>query len=462
MRMNVLSRRPVSRRTIVYIGIALGLLALGRLLSTRAPPSTPAATSSGVQASLSSSAPAPAPTLRRPPSSVATLGVLTDRPQADLDAIIDRDALAGLIVPKYCGDERACDAVRATLRDPHAARLQIMAASDWNFGRFDVDATAGDLSLAERASIRQRSRVVVVSVATATSRQQVAVRAAFAAAAAIAERIEGLVHDPLLSRVETSRAFATHAVIAPLEASAFRRDRVELLYEAKADGVVRVLTAGLSRWGVPDVEAAQVPAMVRQRVAEIVLAVGAAIADAAGAGPWVLSRDDIGRARGRDYPADAGLPPLAPVAIDLVSVHPEAGDPNDFIARIEPPAGDGPMGYIDLAERFFGPLFDPSPEGDETSERQAEAQRQLPSSLARWSSSLGNGAKLLIRLPFAIPGDAGVESMWVEVTHYDARTVTGKLVDEPLGATDVALGDSVTRPRGQVEAVRLTVTAEAH
>ena len=42
----------------------------------------------------------------------------------------------------------------------------------------------------------------------------------------------------------------------------------------------------------------------------------------------------------------------------------------------------------------------------------------------------------------------------VEVTVYDARTVTGTLVDEPLGATNVSQGSKVTRPREDVEDLR--------
>ena len=452
----------MSRRTSLYIGIALALVILGRLLSTW----TPAATPPGVSLSPSSSshsndsaagsspvAPPPA-TLRRPSPSVAVLGVLTDRPRADLDALVRRDRMAALVAPAYCGDEASCAAVRTVLDDPDATTLQVIDASDWNLGRVDVDAGAASLSPADRASLSKRARVVVVRVATATSPRQLAVRTAFAAAAAISMACDGLVHDPLLARVETSRAFAAHAVTEPLEASAFRRDRVELLYEPKEEGVVRVLTAGLSRWGAPDVEAARVPMAARERLAEIVLAVARALADGAERGPVTLSRDDIGRARGWAYPADAGLPPLAPVTIELASVRPEAGDPNDFIARIEPPESDGPMGYLDLAERFFGPLLLSPPEPDPTHEHRAEAQRKLARSLVRWGSSRAHGDKLLVQLPFAIPGDAGVESMWVEVTRYDARTVTGTLLNEPLGATDVTRGETITRPREQVEDVR--------
>jgi Uncharacterized protein conserved in bacteria (DUF2314) len=382
-----------------------------------------------------------------------TLGILTGRPESDLYPLVTREAVAEIVSPSYCGDGETCDAVRATLRDTEATTLELMRAADW--GGIDADASAASLSPAERASIPSRSRVVVITVAAATSPRQMPVRAAFAAAAAIAAKIDGLVHDPLLARLETWREFTTHVVTTPLDASAFRRDRIELLYEPKQPGVDRVLTAGLSRWGAPDVEAARVPTAARERVAEIVLAVAGAVADGAMAGRCELSRDDVGRARGQDYPTDADLPPVSPIGIDLVSMHPEAGDPNDFIARIEPAGGDGPLGYVDLAERFFGPLLTAPPPAEGLDES-ARLQRELAATLARWDSTRASGARLLVRLPFSIPGDAGVESMWVEVSAYDARTVTGKLVDEPLGATDVARGDLLTRPRSQVEDVRVS------
>jgi hypothetical protein len=445
----------MSRRTLVYLGTAALLVVLGRLLSTKTQVPLAPANGRSEEAETSSSSegrPTRGSRLRRPPSSIATFGVFSDRSEAELESSIDRDALATRVAGKLCGNDGACDAVRSTLRDEHATALRLTTAAEWTQGRIDLDALGDKLTPAERASISRRSHVVVVSVATATSPRQLAVRAGVAAAAAIAEAMGGLVHDPLLLRLETPREFALHAVTAPLEECAFRRDRIELLYEPKGEGVVRVLTAGLSRWGAPDVEAARVPVAAQEWVAEIVLAVAEATACATEPAPLMLSRDDVGRARGRDYPADAGLPPLARVAIDLASVHPEAGDPNDFMARIDPPAGDGPMGYLDLAERFFGPLLTPSPEM--MAKRRAEAQRRLGPTLARWGSPGADGGRLIVQLPFSIPGDAGVESMWVELTRYDARTVTGRLIDQPLGATDVSRGDEVTRRREDVEDLR--------
>jgi uncharacterized protein YegJ (DUF2314 family) len=110
---------------------------------------------------------------------------------------------------------------------------------------------------------------------------------------------------------------------------------------------------------------------------------------------------------------------------------------------------------VDLAERFFGPILAASPDSDVLASRRGKAQARLAAALTTWEAQKTTGAKLMVLLPFPIPGDAGVESMWIDVTRSDARTVTGKVVDDPLGATDVKHGDEVTRPRTQVEDVEL-------
>jgi hypothetical protein len=198
-----------------------------------------------------------------------------------------------------------------------------------------------------------------------------------------------------------------------------------------------------------------VPTAATPRMAEVVLAVAQAIADGATTQPLVLSRDDVARARGQAYPADAGLPAVKPVEVDVVTAHPENGDPNDFMARIVPSGGEGPIGYVDLAERFFGPILAASPGEDVLAERRGKAQGKLAGAVSTWNAQRESGARLLVLLPFPIPGDAGTESMWLDVTKADAKTVTGKVMDEPLGATDVKRGDEVTRPRTQVEDVEL-------
>jgi len=455
----------VSQRTLFYcLAIAVAVLAVARLVA-QWPSSTPAGTlsaASAPSAATSSAAarrmePPPPPSasatlpVRRPASSVAEFGVLTDRTEDALAPVIDRAWLGQQLTADLCGDRTSCDAVRSTLDDDAQTTLQILDASTWSLDQADMDASARGLSAAERARVRTLPRVVVVHVVTPIGPRALALRAAIAAAAAIAREVRGVVWDQLLARFENARAFASHAVTAPLASSVFRRDRVEVLYQPKGEGLVRVLTAGLSRWGAPDVEVAAVPTPVGPRMAEVVLAVAEAIAAGETTQPLMLSRSDLERARGEAYALDAGFPAPVSIEVDVVTAHPENGDPNDFMARIVPPAGEGPIGYVDLAERFFGPVLAASPGDEVLRARRERAQTKLEEALGRWKARKGNGAKVRVLLPFAIPGNGGVESMWVEVTKVDARTVTGILADEPLGATDVKRGDEVTRPRTQVE-----------
>lgn len=283
------------RRRLAYIGIAVALLVAGRFLSTPkaiapTPPSAPVA-------SRAPEEPSAAP-LKHPPSSVSELGVVSLRPESELRELADRDRVASLVQPAHCGNADACDAVRAALRDERSTHLEVVGAADWVLDRAGIDAGMSD----------KGAHVFVVHVATATGARQIALRASFAAAAAVAAKIDGRVHDPVLARVESARDFSFHAVTEPLGAPVFRRDRIELLYEPKQAGSVRLLTAGLSRWGAPDVEAASVPVADKDRAGAIVLETAESIAN--------------------------GQRPRAPVA----SVHPEAGDPNDFMARVTVPA----------------------------------------------------------------------------------------------------------------------------
>jgi hypothetical protein len=241
----------------------------------------------------------------------------------------------------------------------------------------------------------------------------------------------------------------------------------------RGEGVVRLLTAGLERFGAPDVEVANAPLAASDKTAQLLTAVAAAIADGARSTTLLLARADLARApnaapapaaaASRTKEDDASSPP---VEIHLIAVHPESGDPNDFIARIEPPAGEGAMATLELLESLFGPILAVAPDEATLGAQHERAQRALGSLLARWQETREarrqdareagkTDGRLLVRLPFAIAGDAGFESMWVEITGYGAATVTGVVVDEPIAATDVLRGDRVTRARTEVEDVRV-------
>jgi hypothetical protein len=394
--------------------------------------------------------------LRAPSQALAELGVVTDRGEAALADFADRARVAALVRAEDCGDDTACSAVREILSDERSTTLRVVPVAEgspgWSTG---LDAGMRDLSPAERARLRKAAFVVTVRVATPASARALALRSAWAAAGAIAAAVDGWVDDALLGRLENAKSFRKHAVTEPLDASAFRADRIQVLYEPRSEGVVRLLTAGLERFGAPDVEIANAPLAASARASQWLTAVAGAVADGARTGRVTVRAADLERAGA--HAAAAAVTDGGAIEAHLVSVHPEAGDPNDFIARIEPPGGESALGTLALLEAVFGPVLDAPPDEATQAAGRERAQRALAEALGHWTDTRGGGNKdgkrLLVRLPFPIPGDVGFEAMWVEVTSYATDTVTGTVVDEPI-ATDVARGDRVTRPRTEVEDVR--------
>jgi hypothetical protein len=394
--------------------------------------------------------------LRRPPAAVAELGVLTRRTEIHLDP----GSLAERVTPAACGETPACDAVRATLADGHATTLRIVATNEWEGARFVPDAGKGrgarDAGASRLPSLREWPTALVVHVAVAPSKRQLALRAAFAAAVTLAADFDGWVVDPVLGRTEDARTFAGHAVTEPLDAPVFRADRIRVVEEPAGDDVVRLRTAGLARWGAPEVEALAVPIAARAALTDVVLGVAAAVANGADASPVAVSRANIEEAAGRPA-ADAGSldgSAVASLPIALVSVAdapPDVPGASDFVARIEPERGEGPLAYLELGERFFGTVLAATNEDAQAPSGTAE---RLAAALDRAGAPDATSGKVFVRMPFEIPG-GGHESLWVEVTRHDARTLTGRIADDPLAATDVARGDEVTRPRSDVLDVRL-------
>jgi hypothetical protein len=285
-----------------------------------------------------------------------------------------------------------------------------------------------------------------------------ALRTGSAIAATLARELRGLVHDPVLGRVESAKDFAKHAVVEPLGISTFRKDRVGVVYEPKSDGMNRLVTAGLVRWGAPDVEAATVPAAASAEMADVVLGVAAVLADGLIEGPVHITTEGLARAAGIEPGAldDGGSPE---VDLPLESTRAESANRTEFVARIVPPDGDGPFGHLRLVERFFGRvlLFADEP-ADDASAREAKQRRQVEMTLDRWPAVVASGGKMLVRLPFEIPGGAGNESMWVEVSDVNEKTISGTLIDEPLAATSVARGSKVSRARADIEAATVRST----
>jgi hypothetical protein len=129
--------------------------------------------------------------IARPPNAVAELGVLTDRPRAELEALIAPASLVQMLGARHCGSEKACDAVRAMIPDHERVEVTLSTAADWGIPKEStLDGIAKGLTVQQRATLGKLPTVIVVHVSGKTTPEHLVARAGFGLTAAIAERVD--------------------------------------------------------------------------------------------------------------------------------------------------------------------------------------------------------------------------------------------------------------------------------
>jgi len=456
----------MSDRKPVFIVLAIGALVTVLVVFAldKSPAREPAPASSATTASAAPSSSVDIPkmprAIKRPSAAVAELGIFSDKPKAELDAIVDPKKAVALLASQHCGDGATCEAVKKFLLEENHLRLEVLTSAAWNTPpERDLPRVAPTLTEADRAKIAKMKSVVRVLVSGPAQPDNLPARGGFALAAAIAEKLQGFVHDQVTDRLELAAQFGKRAITAPLGQSAFRKDRIDFQFTTREGGNMRLITAGMLRYGAPDLEVYGAQRAVVERLTDVLGALCEAMAGGATKSPITISLSDIERARGAKFDDSLAMPPPIPIEIDLDDVPPENGDPNDLMARVIPPDGPSPEGYEDLAASFFGlDPVGPSPL-DEIRATKEKAQRMLPAILEKFTKLRGEGAALFLEIPF--PTDAegkddpatnpdAFDFLSLEITSYDANTVTGTIYEDPAGAYGVKKGDSVTRKRTEV------------
>jgi hypothetical protein len=397
--------------------------------------------------------------IERPTDAAFELGVMTEKAESEIEPLLDPSAAAGLLEARHCGDTAACDAVRALVLDGDHVSLEIVPSTTWHLPD-EPERAAADLSPSERESLKRR-RIVVVRTSGPAFPKQLPARTGFALAAALAEKIDGVIYDQVIERIERPATFLKHVITEPLDAPVFRADRIDVQYTQRDRAHLRLLTTGLARFGCPDVDVGFAYARDAQPLSDVLGAVAEALVNGAKDSPLVLSRTDLEHARGSKYLADPKLPALEKIQVGVENIDPEEGDPNDFMTRIVPAEGTTPEGYAALATKYFG-APEPLPPEMSPEAAQAEAKARVDRELSHLLDRIKGGATLYLQFAFPVPpaddqlaldgallpdAELDAEWMWIEVRSFDAKTVTGLLVDEPHDAPDLTKGQTITRLR---------------
>jgi uncharacterized protein YegJ (DUF2314 family) len=369
--------------------------------------------------------------VQKPKEAVVEFAVVTDKSESDLGPLLDPKNLSAWLTLRHCG--ASCDQVRTLISDKDHFETEVIKTDDYILPPEDswLD-VARSLSDADRKRMKSMPNVVVVKAHGPFSPAHWPARAGFAATAAIAEHLGGYVYDETLRRIETAPVFATHALVEVEGESLFRPDRIVVQAYRTDDGTTRLLTLGMLRFGVFDIELQNAPS---DRTNEASLVVNRAAEHLTKGEPWPFSLRpaDVASLYGHE-PGDAGS---GSVEFDFVSVTPTEGDPENVMGSLTP---RGVTSVEAALARLFGPRRAFEVRTDDPRLRAIADKARAKLGILRKARDAG--ANLVLKARFG--GDGGVEEqLWVRTTSCDTASCVGILENVPNVLGTLQMGDTV-------------------
>lgn len=390
--------------------------------------------------------------LERLPEATCELAVLTDKSEVEVSTIANAENVAKLLEARHCGG--TCDALRKVMADHEHFEVELTKPEDYILpGRDTYDTIAPGLTPAERATIPNRTSTVVVRAHGPSTIDQMPARVAFAATAALAEALDGLVYDEVVRRIETKTEFAKRAITVPLGQNVFAPQHIGVQLYRQDDGTARLLTLGMVRFGSPDFTMRGSAMEVGPSLANVMNAVASWAALGRTDLPITVTLADVARVSGHAA-ADLAKDPAKSTAskLDAIDVERTEADPENEMLELVPHGGATTEAWGNVIAALFGEVpkvvfatFD-----KELEAIAVHARRELPGAVKRFEA--GEGA-LYVKGPFPIPeasridGGAKDEWMWIEASACDAKGCSGVLSNTPGYATNLAAGRPVTVAR---------------
>jgi uncharacterized protein YegJ (DUF2314 family) len=309
------------------------------------------------------------------------------------------------------------------------------------------------LSPADNEKLRASTHALQLLFTLPEPRGSAAHREVHAFLADFARGVGGIIWDE-----ETREAFAPDAWEAR-RALPEDEDVVNLLHQTVlnldegSDGLLRVVSLGMRKFGLPDIALDNLPRTQARQGARVVNTV--ALALAAGTpldeqGRFILRRDIIQPPSARKAVSDVvHTNANAEVVIELRAGRRQSGDPDNRLLEVSLAPYFGSDETARLAALLFA-MF-----GGETDVRAApdtpeylaavqRARARLPEWRKRFLAGLRPGDILCVKKEFKTPGGQ-VERMWIEVIEWnDDGMITGVLQNEPVQATDFQEGQQLT------------------
>jgi uncharacterized protein YegJ (DUF2314 family) len=393
----------------------------------------------------------------RPARATAEFAIVTDRPDDVVQKLATTSEIASRLEARatYCGN--ACDAVKKFIEDEDGFELEVMKTEDVILPpRDSMDTVAPGLTPSERDKVQSNPTSVMVRVQGAITPEQVPARAAFAAAAVLADALGGFVYDEVSRRIETAHDFGHHTITAKLGEPAFAPKQIVVQFYRQEDGTARLLTLGMQRYGSPDLALRGANMASGASLTSILNAAASQIAHGNNDPTIKITLDDVARVM-RQTPAELNPSPASakPVELDITSPERIEGDPDNELAELAPKGGASREGWDAVLTNLFGapPSVEVPLNDKELDEVSKKARRDLPDAIKRFQNGYG---ELFVKGPFVIPSEARVdrgvtsELLWVAASSCDDHGCTGVLTNEPTHATNLAAGRITSIRRSEI------------
>lgn len=305
--------------------------------------------------------------------------------------------------------------------------------------------------------LQRTDRALILDFAHPASMSTSALRAALVLAERVARDTNGLLWDE-----------ETREVFTPDE---WRRRRLDswtgqtpdvvrhtVIHAYRSDKLVRAITLGMAKFGLPDVVVSDFSWSSNRSVGNLINLFAQAMVEGAAITTQGVYDLDLHSVRNPDV-RQGQLATLKPNAtaiakLSLVRGTWENGDPRNRLVEIRFDRYPGPDRYA-RQEAMLGTLFgfdDPVQRVGHTNElleASKAANARLPGLREAFRRGLRPGEYILVKAPFATP-DGGNEWMWVEVTRWDGDVINGLLKNEPANIPNLHGGQMVTVSQGKV------------
>lgn len=227
--------------------------------------------------------------------------------------------------------------------------------------------------------------------------------------------------------------------------------RQTTIHAYQTDKSVRAITLGMSKFGVPDLVVEEFSWSNQRNIGHVLNLLGQAFVEGteiSQPGQFDLDMHRLKNSEARE----AQITKLKSNATGVLQLSlqrgaPEEGDPDNRLIEITFDRGNGPDVHArqtDVLSRGFGADDEvQSIQHDDAIKAASEqARKKLPSLRGQFKKGLAPGEYLLVKAPFKRPS-GGNEWMWVEVSRWQGKKITGLLQNDPFDIPDLKAGQAV-------------------